>query len=220
VPHDTPDVLCSLLGCGLTTAFGVIDNETNLKFGESVAIVGCGGVGLNLIQGAAMRSAYPIIAIDINEKKREKSLKMNADLFINSSTEKLSAILKNHVPQGIDVIIDTTGNANVLKEMPGYLSNQGRLVMVGQPAPGVSLEIPNALDLFNGSGKIIIATQGGQTHPNLDIPRYLKLHKSGKLNFKNLISHSFKLEQINEAFDLLRSGDAGRIIINISESFQ
>ena len=75
VPHDTPDVLCSLLGCGLTTAFGVIDNETNLKFGESVAIVGCGGVGLSLIQGAAMRSAYPIIAIDINEKKEKNRSK-------------------------------------------------------------------------------------------------------------------------------------------------
>ena len=78
---------------------------------------------------------------------------MHADLFINPSTEKLSAVLKNHVPQGMfHVIIDTTGDSNVLNMMPGYLSNQGRLVMVGQPAPGVSLEIPNALDLFNGSG--------------------------------------------------------------------
>ena len=216
VPHDTPENLCALLGCGLTTAFGIINNEVNLKFGESVAIVGCGGVGLNLIQAAVMRSAYPVIAIDNNENKKEKSFNMKADIFINTSTENIDDALKKHAPEGVDVIIDTTGNAKVLNKVSQFLSNHGRMIMVGQPAPGVSLEIPNALCLFNGTGKSIKATQGGQTNPDQDIPRYIKLFQSGKLNIDKVVSHEFSLYQINEAFDLLRSGNAGRIIIKIS----
>jgi len=218
VPIETPPELCAILGCALTTALGVIDNEVDLRFGESIAIVGCGGVGLNLIQGAAMKSAYPIIAIDNNENKRERALKMRADLFINLITDELEKVLKKHIPDGIDIIIDTTGNSNVIKDVSKFLSDHGRMIMVGQPAPGVSLEIPNALCLFNGTGKSIKATHGGQTNPDQDIPRYIKLLKAGKFRIDQIISHTFKLEQINEALDLLRTGDAGRIIIKISES--
>ena len=68
VPYDTPTVLAAMLGCSLTTALGIIDNECNLKFGESVAVIGCGGVGLNLIQAAKMKSAHPVYGVDINDK--------------------------------------------------------------------------------------------------------------------------------------------------------
>ena len=216
VPHDTPDAFCALMGCGLTTAFGIINHEADLKFGESVAIIGCGGVGLNLIQAAAMRFACPLIAVDINENKKEKCLNLNADLFINPSTEDLGYSLKKHLPEGIDLIIDTTGNPKVLKEVSKYLSHHGRLILVGQPAPGESLEIPNANELFQGLGKRIQATQGGKTNPDIDIPRYVKLYQSGKFRIDQIISHTFALNEINEAFDLLRTGNAGRILIKIS----
>lgn len=212
VPEDTPEALCALMGCSLTTAFGILNHDVNLKFGESVAVIGCGGVGLNLIQGAAMRSACPIIAIDSNENKREKCLELKADAFILASGEWGDA-LRQFIPEGVDVIIDTTGHPQVLKEASKHLSNQGRLILVGQPPPGATIEIPNAIGLFDGRGKSIQASQGGQTNPSQDIPRYVKLHKLGKLNIDRIISRVFRLDQINEAFDLLRSGDAARIII-------
>ncbi len=218
VPKETPEALCALMGCSLTTAFGILNHEVNLKFGESVAVIGCGGVGLNLILGAAMRSACPIIAIDNNENKREKSLKVKADAFVLASGDGWGESLKRLVPEGLDVIIDTTGHPGVLKLASQHLSSQGRLILVGQPPPGESIEIPHALRLFDGIGKCIKATQGGQTNPSQDIPRYAKLYMGGKLDIDAIVSHEFTLNQINEAFDLLRTGEAGRVTIKIQET--
>lgn len=210
VPNDTPEELCALLGCGLTTALGVINNEVDLKFGESVMIIGTGGVGLNLIQGASLANAYPIYAVDIVDSKKELAISLGANRYINSAVEEVSDVIQNNK---IDVIIDTTGNAKVIENSLKYLSNKGRFILVGQPKPGQEIAIPNAYSLFDGNGKTIKATQGGKTNPTEDIPRYVNLQKSGKLNFDRLVTHYFELDKINEAFELLKSGNAGRIMI-------
>lgn len=206
VPQDTPPELCAILGCALTTAMGIIDNEVDLKFGESVAVIGCGGVGLNLIQAASLKSACPIYAIDSNLTKKTLCFTAGASMFTNSI---------NNVDENIDVIIDTTGIPEVITEAISKLSGNGRMVLVGQPAPGKMVEVMNAVNLFNGIGQSIKATQGGKTNPQEDIPRYVKMHKEGILDISQFVTHRFKLDQINEAFDLLKSGDAGRIIIEI-----
>ena len=206
VPNDTPEDLCALLGCGLTTALGVIDNEINLKFGESLMVIGCGGVGLNLIQGAALRSACPIIGVDTSEDKREKAISLGATYFFNTRKESLSV-------SDIDVIIDTTGNIAVIAKASNCLSESGRMILVGQPPPNQTLQIPNGVQLFSGKGKTIKATQGGQTNPTEDIPRYVRMHKARILDISEIITHTFNLNQVNEAFELLKSGIAGRIMI-------
>lgn len=206
VPQDTPPELCAILGCALTTAMGIIDNEVDLKFGESVAVIGCGGVGLNLIQAASLKSACPIYAIDSNLTKKTLCFTAGASMFTNSI---------NNVDENIDVIIDTTGIPEVITEAISKLSGNGRMVLVGQPAPGKMVEVMNAVNLFNGIGQSIKATQGGKTNPQEDIPRYVKMHKEGILDISQFVTHRFKLDQINDAFDLLKSGDAGRIIIEI-----
>ena len=167
VPQDTPPELCAILGCALTTAMGIIDNEVDLKFGESVAVIGTGGVGLNLIQAAAMKSACPIYAIDNNLTKKELCFSAGASLFTNSVL---------NIEEPVDVIIDTTGIPEVISEAISKLSGKGRMILVGQPAPGKMVEVMNAVNLFNGIGQSIKATQGGKTNPHEDIPRYVKLH--------------------------------------------
>jgi len=210
VPADADEYLCALLGCGLTTALGTINNEVDLKFGESIMIVGCGGVGLNLIQGAKMASAYPIIGVDISDDKKEMVLRVGANKFINilSSEEELKSTK-------VDVIIDTTGNPDAINITIPCLSDKGRYVLVGQPKPGQSISIPNANSLFGGNGKSIKATQGGKTSPNDDIARYIKLNKAGLLDIKNIVSHEFSLDDINSAVTMLRSGRAGRVMIRM-----
>jgi len=208
VPPDTPDNFCALLGCGLTTALGIIDNEIDLKMGESVLVVGCGGVGLNLIQGAKLKSAYPIIAVDVSEDKRIKTLEVGASTFINPLKDDMTAI-------SVDVIIDTTGNSRVIGSMVHHLSKNGRIVLVGQPSPEEELTIPNGVTLFGGSGKSIKASQGGKTNPAEDIPRYVKMHDAGLLDVDKIVTHTFTLEQVNEAFDLLQTGTAGRIMVKM-----
>jgi Zn-dependent alcohol dehydrogenase len=206
VPQDTPEDLCAILGCALTTAMGIIDNEVDLKFGESVAIVGCGGVGLNLIQAASLKSACPIYAIDNNATKRDLCFTAGASLFTNSV---------NNLDEKVDVIIDTTGIPEVISECVSKLSGKGRMILVGQPAPGRGVEVMNAVNLFSGMGQSIKATQGGKTNPSEDIPRYVRMHQEGLLDIKQFVTHRFKLDQVNDAFDLLKSGNAGRIIIEI-----
>lgn len=208
VSSDTPPELCAILGCALTTALGIIDNEINLKFGESVAIVGCGGVGLNLIYAASMKGAAEIIGIDNNLNKKSLAIDCGATEFINDL---------NDYDKKIDIIIDTTGISEILTKAVAKLSGNGRLILVGQPQPGRSFEIFNAVSLFAGSGQLIKATQGGKTNPTKDIPRYINLYKSGKLNISNIITNSFDLDNINKAFDLLKTGNAGRILININK---
>lgn len=208
VPQDTPPELCAILGCALTTAMGIIDNEVDLKFGESVAVIGTGGVGLNLIQAAAMKSACPIIAVDNNLSKEQMCLDIGANKFYTSIDQ---------IEGKVDIVIDTTGIPEVISQGISILSNTGRMILVGQPAPGKFVEVMNAVNLFNGIGQSIKATQGGKTNPQEDIPRYIRLHNEGLLNVSKLITHTFTLDQINDAFNLLKTGNAGRIMIKIAE---
>ena len=208
VPHDTPTVLAAMLGCSLTSALGIIDNECNLKFGESVAIIGCGGVGLNLIQAAKMKNAYPVYGVDINDKMFDLTHQIGVDIFTCDL---------EFIPDKVDVILDTTGVPEVISKAFDKLAPSGRLIMVGQPAPGTDLNIFNPLSMFDGQGKSIRASQGGGTKPDEDIPRYIKLANREMLDFNTLHTDTFALDNINDAFDLLKTGNAGRIIIKIGE---
>ena len=208
IPQDTDSELAALLGCSLTTALGIIDNQSHLKFGETVAIIGCGGVGLNLISGALLKGASTVYAIDNTSEKESLVLSQGATYFLKST---------NDLPEKIDLIIDTTGNPNVISGAFKSLSNEGRIILVGQPAPGTEVVIPNAIQLFNGSGQSIRATQGGETAPQNDIPRYIRLFKSRSFGTAGLITHRYPLEEVNEAFRKLITGDAGRIMISMGE---
>ena len=208
VPKETNSEFCAILGCALTTAMGIIDNEVDLKFGESVAVIGTGGVGLNLIQAAAMKSACPIIAVDNNPSKKNLCLSVGAQEFYTSIEE---------ISGKVDIVIDTTGIPEVISQGISILSNTGRMILVGQPAPGKFVQVMNAVNLFNGAGQSIKATQGGKTNPQEDIPRYVKLYNQGLLSIDKLVTHRFTLNEINEAFELLKTGHAGRIMIKIGE---
>jgi S-(hydroxymethyl)glutathione dehydrogenase/alcohol dehydrogenase len=208
VPTDTNPEFAALLGCSLTTALGLIDNESNLRFGERVAVVGCGGVGLNVITAARLRGAGEIYAVDTATAKNELCLEHGATFFHANVAE---------LPSGIDLVIDTTGVPEVISEIFLKLSIKGRILLLGQPTPGQSLVFPEALRLFNGTGLSIRASQGGSTVPQEDIPRYLELLKLGLISIDKLITHRFNLVDVNLAFETLKSGTAGRIMMNIAK---
>lgn len=214
VPADTPEELAALLGCGLSTALGTINNEAQVNFGESVMIIGAGGLGANLIKAASLASAYPIIAVDIHDSKKDFAMQMGADLFVNVKNESVKeAVEKAFGIKAIDVIIDTAANKQGTEAAIQLLSGIGRYIMVGQPKPGDSIELLNAHHFFEGEGKTFRATQGGRFSPSVDIPRYVRLAQGGKLSTEGIITHHVKLDDINEAIELVRSGQAGRILI-------
>lgn len=212
VPNDTPVELAALLGCGLSTALGVMENEANLKIGETVLIIGCGGLGLNLILAAKMRMASKIAAVDIQESKRESVESMGV-LFLASNSDNVVSALTVAAGFGerFDVVIDTTGSSSAIQDAMQCLSPSGRFIMVGQPRAGITIE--NAKHLFEGEGKTIKATQGGMFQPSRDIPRYIRSYNAGHLKLDGIISHRIPLSQINQGIQLVRDGLAGRVLI-------
>lgn len=204
VPEETPNDICSLLGCGMTTALGAINNNAQVKIGESVLVLGCGGLGLNLIQGLKLVGAGRIVGADI-ENKRSLSLTIGADCYFDL---KYSSIMD--CGEKFDVIFDTTGNAALCSSAVELLSEEGRMILVGQPKEFMSF---NSLLLFRGKGQSISATQGGSINPDVDIPRYAKMSILGKLSAKNIITHRFNMSEINDAVSILKSGKCGRIIL-------
>lgn len=221
VPDDVPDELCALLGCGLSTALGTIEQEAKLRFGESILIVGCGGVGLNLIQAAKLACAYPIVGMDVTDEKREVCMKLGAHLYINTTRQFAAIDAVAHfreTTRGFDCIVDTSGSIEALEKTMPLLADGGRFICVGQPKPGQDLKIIAALNMFAGDqGRRIIWTQGGGFRPSVDIPRWLNLWRAGYLSFENIISHSFSLADVNQGIELVRAGQAGRVMISMKE---
>ena len=203
VPLDTPRELCALLGCSLSTALATIERDAALKAGESVHVVGCGGLGVNLIRAARLFHAGEISATDIHERKKPIAIKLGADHY-------------GAPARRCDCIIDTVGSAETVEANFPHLAPGGRYIMVGQPRPGVTINLPNARQLFDGEGQSLRATQGGGFRPDLDIPRYLEMHRRGSLKLTGLISHYLPLSKINTAIDHLKNGDASRILIEMN----
>jgi S-(hydroxymethyl)glutathione dehydrogenase/alcohol dehydrogenase len=203
VGYAVPNELCSLLGCGMTTALGAINNEAEVKIGENALVLGCGGLGLNLIQGLNLVGANDIVVADIKDKEK-LAIFNGATRFINLKEKNF--LLENK----FDVIFDTTGHAELIEDSLKLLADNGRFVMVGQP------KSPFAVDssLFGAKGKRIIATQGGKTNPTVDIPRYASMFVSGKLKFKNIVTNVFPMREINSAVNMLKDGNCGRIILH------
>lgn len=214
VPADTPEDLCALLGCGLSTALGTVNTEAQVQFGESVMIIGTGGLGVNLIKAAALASAYPIVSVDIHDSKREVAESLGAHLYINCRKEDVAESLKKDLDLShIDVIIDTAGNKQTCENTLPLLASGGRYVQVGQLPPGETLELRDPNHFFQGEGKSFRATQGGGFIPSRDIPRYVKLAKAGILQTDGIITHHVTLDDINDAIGKVRAGEASRVLI-------
>ena len=213
VPKETDPNAAALFGCAVTTGFGVIENNAQLKMGESVVVFGAGGIGLNIIQAAALTSAWPIIAIDLFDSRLELARQMGATHCINSGQEDpLVAIQTALNEQTLDVFIDNTGVPKIIELGYQLTNSKGRVVLVGVPRKGKNISIYSLPLHF---GKIITGSHGGETKPESDIPRYLRLQQNGKIKLQELVSAEYDLKDINTAIQAMRNGDtAGRVMIH------
>jgi len=188
IPKDFDLKLAPLFGCAVTTAVGVVNNDAQIKIGQSVVIFGVGGVGLNIAQAAEMVSAYPIIGVDIVEAKVEMAKKWGVTHEFNSKAqpdylEKIKALLGT---QGADVVVDKGDNVNIYT-LPLHFK------------------------------KVLKGSHGGSSVPDVEIPRLIRLMKQGKMKLDGLFTHSFDLANINEAIQALRLGGAGRVLVCCSK---
>lgn len=214
IPPDFDLAVASLFGCAVTTGLGVIINNAGLKIGESIVVFGAGGVGLNVIQGAALVSANPIVAVDLFDNKLAMAAKFGATHLINSQKEDARAkIVKILGEQGANVVVDNTGNVEVIKLAYELTQPRGRTILVGVPRKGNLISIYSLPLHF---GKVLTGSHGGETVPQEDIPRYIRLHQSGKMSLEGMITDRFKLEEINTAIAKMRAGEiSGRCLIEM-----
>lgn len=214
IPVDSDLEVASLFGCAVTTGFGVVENNAQVRIGESVVVFGAGGIGLNVIQAAALVSAYPIIAVDVFDNRLELARQMGATHVINSKTGDARAMIQDIVgPAGLDVFIDNTGQPAHIEMGYQITKAQGRVVLVGVPRKDNNISIYSLPLHF---GKRLSGSHGGEAIPQVDIPRYHNLFRAGKLQLKPLLTETYSLEQINEAIADMRSGKMrGRCLIRL-----
>lgn len=206
--------LAQLFGCAVTTGLGVVTNNARLKIGESIVVLGAGGVGLNVIQGASLVSAFPIVAVDLYDAKLELAKKFGATHLINSKQSDIRKEIKNIIEShGPDVVVENTGNTDLITLAYEITNSKGRIILVGVPG---KKDLINIHTLPLHFGKILTGSHGGNSNPTVDIPRYLNLYKTGKLKLNELITDRFALHDINTAIDKMRNGRiAGRCLIEI-----
>ena len=212
ISKDADLQVAALFGCAVTTGFGVIVNNAKLKIGESVIVFGAGGVGLNIIQAAALVSAYPIIAVDRFEGRLNLAKVAGATHLINTQHQEAGSIISEITEsRGVDCFVDNTGNPEIIKLGYQMTKPQGRVVLVGVPAKGNDISI-HSLPLHFGKG--LTGSHGGEAEPHLDIPRYHALFRAGRIKLKEFVTDTFALENINQAIQSMRDGTAvGRCLI-------
>ncbi len=211
IPGDVPPEAAALLGCAVTTGLGIVFNNSSLRPGDSIAVFGVGGVGVNVLQGARLVNAYPVIAIDVHDWKEEQARRFGATHFINAAKQDaLKAVKDLTGGTGADAAVDLTGNAKVRETVYAATSNRGITVFAGVPEAGEQITIESFPLHF---GRRMTGSHGGETRPDTDIPRYIGLWRRGQLMLEEQVTHRFPLSRINEAVAVVRQGRAGRCMV-------
>jgi len=209
IREDAPmDVVC-LLGCAAGTGIGAVINATKAKPGESIAIFGCGGVGMSAVIGAKLVGAK-VIAIDTLDSKLKKAKELGADYVINASQDDPQVKITEILGGGADYAIECIGKVDVIAQALNCIRSGGLLIIAGMPPLVDMLTIPPFQFLM---GKTITGSIQGDIVAPVDIPRYVNLFMEGKLPIDKLITRTYKLEQINEAFEALKKGEVIRSVI-------
>jgi Zn-dependent alcohol dehydrogenase len=212
IPRDIPLDAASLLACGVLTGFGAVTNTAKVPPGANVAVIGTGGVGLNTVQGAAVAGARTIMALDTSDAKLAAAREFGATHTHNVTAGGTAAAIKAITGgRGADYVFVTVGAKAAVDQAFGYLAKGGTVVLVGMPASGVMTEF----DIVNFAyyGQRVLGSRMGSARLALDVPMLIELYRQGRLKLDTLISGRYALEEINEAIDSVKRGEALRNVI-------
>jgi Zn-dependent alcohol dehydrogenase len=212
VPADMPFEVASLIACGVLTGYGAVVNTAGVGTGSSVVVIGCGGVGLNSVQGARVAGASPIIAVDIADNKLEAAKAFGATHAVNAKREDVSARVAE-ITGGTkaDFVFVTVGMRGAAEQAISLMKRNGATVLVGMPPSGVSATFDPGW--LAADGQRILGSKMGSARLPVDVPRIVELYRQGRLKLDELITARFPFEEINEAMASSRSGAALRNVI-------
>jgi Zn-dependent alcohol dehydrogenase len=214
VPTELDPGLACLLGCGVLTGVAAVARRANVRPGESVAVFGCGGVGLATVFGARLVSAHPIVAVDPLKSKRELAVRLGATHAIDPEADDPVSAIENVVSGGVDHAFEAVGIPSVAEQAFASTRTGGKTVLIGQPAMGTMAAFP-VYELTQFEHDVLGTHIGGAT-PALDIPAIARLATVGALDLEPLVTHRYSLGEIDAAIETARSGAAGRVVLELS----
>ncbi len=210
-PEVSPAV-AGLLGCGVMAGIGAAINTGQVGRGDSVAVIGCGGVGGAAVTGARLAGAARIVAVDIDPRKLATAATLGATHIVDASqVDPVEAIRELTDGFGADVVIDAVGRPETYKQAFYARDLAGTVVLVGVPTPDMTLELP-LLDVF-GRGGSLKSSWYGDCLPSRDFPMLLDLHRQGRLNLDTFVSETVGLGDVEAAFDRMQDGDVLRSVV-------
>jgi S-(hydroxymethyl)glutathione dehydrogenase/alcohol dehydrogenase len=200
-----------VVGCAVATGVGAALNTARLGPGQSAAVVGCGGVGISVVQGCAAMSAEPLIAIDANPEKLALASRLGATHTVDASTVDAVEAVREITGGGVDYAFEAIGLKATIEEAILMLGVAGTAVLVGMPPDGVTAEIdPMTITSFE---QRILGCIYGSCNPPVDFPRILGLHRRGRLDLDSIVTRRIPLEQVNEAFTAMAAGEGVRTVV-------
>ncbi|MEU8985850.1 S-(hydroxymethyl)mycothiol dehydrogenase [Streptomyces sp. NPDC048558] len=204
--------VAGLLGCGVMAGIGAAINTGNVGRGDSVAVIGCGGVGAAAVAGSDLAGAAKIIAVDIDDRKLETARKLGATHTVNSKdTDAVEAIRELTGGFGADTVIEAVGRPETYKQAFYARDLAGTVVLVGVPTPEMKLELP-LLDVF-GRGGALKSSWYGDCLPSRDFPMLIDLHLQGRLPLDAFVTETIALDDVEKAFERMHHGDVLRSVV-------
>lgn len=212
IRSDMPLDKAALLGCSVTTGFGAVTNAAQARPGDSVAVIGCGGVGLNSIQGARIAGANPIIGIDTNDRALQMAVKLGATHTFNPQKVDTEKEIFNILPRGVTHSIGAVGSVSAFNIGLNILAPGGTLVILGAPPHGDYMTIDTTARILTGERRVI-GSKYGSSNPVIEFPMLVELYMSGKLDLDSALTATYSIEEADKAFEVLARGGVGRGLI-------
>ena len=215
VDSAAPPEVAGLLGCGVMAGLGAAMNTGGIRRGQSIAVIGCGGVGCAAITGARLVGAARIIAIDVDERKLWTAKQFGATHTIDSKDMSIDAVVAaiqelTH-GHGADVVVDAVGRVETFKQAFYGRDLAGTAVLVGVPTPDMTLELP-LIDVFSRGG-VVKSSWYGDCLPSRDFPMLIDLYQQGRLPLDKFVSETIELDEIEAAFEKMHKGEVLRSVV-------
>ncbi len=210
IRNDVPLDKAAVVGCGVMTGVGAAINTAKVQPGSACAVIGTGGVGLNVIQGCALAGAERIIAVDIHPNKLEMAREFGATHFVDASKEDAVAKVRELTDGGVDFAFEVIGLPEAITQAFEMARRGGEAIIVGMAPLGSEAAISAPAFLQE---KVLKGCCYGSTRPRYDMPRLLDLYMAGKLKLDELVSRTYPLDGINDAFAAMKNGEVARSVM-------
>ena len=202
----------ALIGCAVVTGVGTVINAARVRPGETCAVIGCGGVGLNVVQGARLAGAGRIVAVDLQASKLELAERFGATDLVNAGDgDPVEAVLGLTGGRGVDHSFEVIGLKSTSEQALAMATDGGAAYLIGVLPPGLALEVPGTE--FVLGNKTLCGVRMGSSNMASDFPYFVELYQQGRLLIDELVAERITLAQVNEGYDKMRTGDQARSVI-------